>query len=115
MVTHRYTSKVGALIGVNGIYADSIIRIGRCVELKIGRDPAACDVAISSDCTNISRVHCAISYDSSNDVYTIKDTSTNGTIIINAGEKTLIKGQTMKAHSGNVICLGDNSNSFKLF
>lgn len=115
MITHRYTSKVGALIGENGVYSGSIIKIGRCSELKIGRDSDMCDVVISSDCTKISRLHCAVSYDIVNGYYVVRDMSTNGTIIEYNGEKNLIKGQTSKAYSGSVIHLGDYNNSFKLF
>lgn len=114
MITHRYTSKEGALIGDSGVYAGSIIKVAKCTEVKIGRDPKACDVVISSNSANISRVHCSVSYDAPNNCYIIKDSSTNGTIIKTHDDKTLIKSQTSKAYSGNIIYLGDEKNSFKL-
>jgi len=116
MITHRYTSKVGALIGEDGIYSGSIMKIPTYTDFVIGRDPDECDLVISSDCKNVSRVHCSVAFDQMNNYYVIKDTSSNGTIVKTlGGEKTLIKHQTLKAHSGSVIYIGDDSNSFRLF
>lgn len=115
MITHRYTSKGGALVGKSGVYRGCIIRLGRYSDITIGRDPALCDVVISTKCSKISRVHCTVSYDLVNNHYVIKDVSANGTTIVSAdNDKTMIKGQTMKAYSKSLICLGDNTNSFEL-
>ncbi len=114
MVTHRYTSKEGVIIGKDGIYSGSMFKIPLYGELKIGREPSECEIVISSDCVNISRVHCAISYNVHENAYYIKDTSSNGTIIIANGEKTMIKSQTMKVYGGGTFYLGDYKNSFRL-
>ena len=114
MITHRYTSKDGALVGKSGVYLGCIIKLSRYTSVTIGRDPQLCDVVISSDCSKISRVHCTVSYDLANDVYLIHDMSANGTIIVDGNEKTMIKGQTTKAHSKSVLHLGDSTNSFEL-
>lgn len=114
MITHRYTSKEGALVGKSGVYLGCIIKLTRFSDITIGRDPQFCDVVISSECSKISRVHCIVSYDPANNVYIIKDVSANGTIIADSDDKTMIKGQTIKAYSKSVIYLGDSMNSFEL-
>jgi pSer/pThr/pTyr-binding forkhead associated (FHA) protein len=114
MVTHRYTSKSGALVGKNGVYSNSIIKIPRCGSINIGRDSSVCDIVISTNCSKISRIHCSISFDLINNYYVIQDFSTNGTVINNNGKKTMIKEQTTRAYSGNVIYIGNDENSFEL-
>ena len=116
MITHRYSAKIGALIGETGVYSGSIMKIPSYSNFTIGRDPAECNLVISSDCKNVSRVHCHVEYDVINNCYLIRDCSSNGTVIKEAnGNKTLLKHQTAKATSGSIILVGDEKNSFKLF
>ena len=103
MITHAYTSKSGALIGKNGIYSGCIIKLPRCGSITLGRDSREVDIAITANCSKISRVHCDVSYDYSNGYY-----------IDENGIKTMIKKQTIRAHSGDILCIGDDNNCFEL-
>lgn len=93
MITHAYTSKSGALIGKNGIYSGCIIKLPRCGSITLGRDSREVDIAITANCSKISRVHCDVSYDYSNGYYIVNDFSTNGTFINENGIKTMIKNK----------------------
>lgn len=114
MITHMYTSRDGALVGKSGVYEGSIIKITRNSTLTLGRDPKKCNVVISENNERVSRVHCHVSYDLIDNVYIIVDESTHGTIIQQGQNRVLIKGQSLNAHSGDVICLGDTKNCFEL-
>ncbi len=114
MITHTYTSKTGALIGKNGIYSGCIIKMPRGGSITLGRDPGEVDVAITANCAKISRIHCNVSYDYAGGYYVVKDVSSNGTVINDNGIKTIIKKQTARAYSGNVLYIGDDNNCFEL-
>ncbi len=97
------------IVGKRGYYAGQTLSFANGERIVLGRDKNSCSVIFSSECTKISRVHCAIRYDSNQGGYIIEDYSSNGTYI---NGQRLNSGAPFKAVSGSTIDLGNEENSF---
>lgn len=102
--------KSPALVGITGIFKGAEIPIAKGEVLVIGRDPSQCHVIIESN--DISRKHCAVSFDEITGQYKVTDYSANGTFINN--ERRVMKNQPQFVQRGEVISVGGSKNSFRL-
>ena len=76
----------------------------------IGRDPQQAQLVFPAEMSEISRVHCILTYDASSQSFTVEDRSTNGTFFVN-GQK--ITGQA-RLRSGERFYLSEANNLFEL-
>lgn len=100
-------SSVTTLTATKGQYEGSIIEFDGSI--VIGRDPACSELII--DDSNVSRMHCTITFDPSDRIYIITDHSTNGTFI---GRERLEKGKSKIVSKGSFVIIGQSGNNFRL-
>lgn len=100
-------SSVTTLTATKGQYEGSIIEFDGSI--VIGRDPACSELII--DDSNVSRMHCTITFDPSDKIYIITDHSTNGTFI---GRERLEKGKSKIVNKGTFVIIGQSGNNFRL-
>lgn len=96
--------------GVSGFFSGKIIEIVSGRPILIGRDPQQAQLVFPSDMSEISRVHCIVTYDSTSQSFTVEDRSTNGTFFVN-GQK--INGQA-RLRPGERFYLSDPTHLFEL-
>lgn len=100
-------SSVTTLTATKGQYEGSTIEFEGSV--VIGRDPACSELII--DDSNVSRMHCTITFDPSDHSYIVTDHSTNGTFI---GRERIEKGKSKIVNKGTFIIIGQSGNNFRL-
>jgi hypothetical protein len=96
--------------GVSGFFAGKTIEIASGRPIMIGRDPQQAQIVFPSEMSEISRVHCIVTFDSASQTFTVEDRSTNGTFFVN-GQK--INGQA-RLRSGERFYLSDPTHLFEL-
>ena len=96
--------------GVSGFFAGKTIELLPGRPMIIGRDPQQAQLVFPAEMSEISRVHCIITYDASSQSFTVEDRSTNGTFFVN-GQK--IAGQA-RLRSGERFYLSEANNLFEL-
>ncbi|MCD7774513.1 MAG: FHA domain-containing protein [Clostridiales bacterium] len=96
-----------------GMYKGATFDIMDNEEIIIGRDPRAAQIVIGEGAQNVSRQHCKITYNASDNTYSVMDTSKNGTLS-NATRQKLPHNVYTKVPTGTEIYLGDRSNMFRL-
>lgn len=99
-----------ALVGLTGIFKGAVIPVARGEVLIIGRDASQCNLVIEAQ--EISRKHCAVSFDEMTGQYKVTDYSSNGTFI--NSERRVMKNQPQFVQRGDVISVGGSQNSFRL-
>lgn len=97
--------------GIKGEYKGMEIDLEPNEKLVIGRDPASCNIVVSSENKDISRMHCSVWYDPEKDAFKVMDTSSNGTFI---GGQKLPKDQKVQVPDNTIISLGGGENQFIL-
>jgi hypothetical protein len=102
--------KHSTVSGVSGFFAGKTIEISPGRPMLIGRDPQQAQLVFPSEMSEISRVHCIVSFDASSQTFTVEDRSTNGTFFVN-GQK--INGQA-RLRSGERFYLSDPTHLFEL-
>lgn len=102
--------KAGALIGLGGMYQGAELPIEIGDTLTIGRDAEKSNLVIPE--REISRMHCAVSFDPARQCYTVTDYSTNG-IYLKDGSQ-IAQGQPTYLYSGDTIRLGNTVHVFRL-
>lgn len=95
---------------VSGIYQGAVIELSYGEQMIIGRDEKSCNLVI--DDKEISRKHCAISYQASQNCYYVTDYSTNG-VFLGSGQE-LKKETSVSLQPGTIIQLGKTQNFFLL-
>ncbi len=100
-------STVTTITGTKGQYENSIIEFDG--SLVIGRDPACAELIIND--SNVSRMHCTITYEPKDSTYIVTDHSTNGTFI---GRERIEKGKSRIVPKGTFIIIGQSGNNFRL-
>ena len=100
-------SSVTTLTATKGQYEGSTIEFDGSI--VIGRDPACAELII--DDTNVSRMHCTITFNPNDKTYILTDHSTNGTFI---GRERLEKGKSRIVSKGTFIIIGQSGNNFRL-
>ncbi len=106
-------SNRGQIECTSGQYKDAVFQIESDFEIIIGRDSYFASIIINEGSNSISRKHCGIRYDKTNNDYIVTDYSSNGTYIADTGEK-LPRNTPRHLSSGTSIYLGDKNNRFKL-
>ena len=96
--------------GISGFFAGKTIELPAGRPMIIGRDPQQAQLVFPSEMSEISRVHCIITYDAASQSFTVEDRSTNGTFFLN-GQK--INGQA-RLRSGERFYLSEANNLFEL-
>lgn len=96
--------------GISGFFAGKTIELPPGRPMIIGRDPQQAQLVFPSEMSEISRVHCIITYDAASQSFTVEDRSTNGTFFLN-GQK--INGQA-RLRSGERFYLSEANNLFEL-
>lgn len=102
--------KRSSIVGVSGFFAGKTIEVVSGRPMMIGRDPQQAQLVFPSEMSEISRVHCIVTFDAASQSFTIEDRSTNGTYFVN-GQK--INGQA-KLRSGERFYLSDPAHLFEL-
>ena len=102
--------KHSTVSGVSGFFAGKTIEIAPGRPMLIGRDPQQAQLVFPSDMSEISRVHCIVTFDAASQTFTVEDRSTNGTFFVN-GQK--INGQA-RLRSGERFYLSDPTHLFEL-
>lgn len=100
-------SSITTLTATKGQYEGSTIEFDGSI--VIGRDPACAELII--DNSNVSRMHCTITFNPSDKTYIITDHSTNGTFI---GRERLEKGKSRIVSKGTFIIIGQSGNNLRL-
>ena len=98
------------LTGVSGFFAGKTIELPSGRPMIIGRDPQQAQLVFPSDMSEISRVHCIVTFDAAGQTFTVEDRSTNGTFFLN-GQK--INGQA-RLRSGERFYLSEPTHLFEL-
>ena len=101
----------GAIEGVSGDYAGTVINLKPGEKILIGRDAASCNIVLSSERKDISRKHCSVKYDPYTDSFKVIDMSSNGTYV---NGRQLVKDQETQFPVGTVLALGNGENQFRL-
>lgn len=101
-------TKKGYLIGIQGEFTGANIPIERGEVLKIGRDPAQCNIVIKGAQT--SRLHLIVEFDGS--AFRVTDQSSLGTFNLQGGQ--LPKDQAVLLQSGTYLQLGNGGDVFML-
>lgn len=99
-----------SIVGVSGFFAGKTIEVVSGKPMMIGRDPQQAQLVFPSEMSEISRVHCIVTYDATSQSFTVEDRSTNGTYFVN-GQK--INGQA-RLRSGERFYLSDPAHLFEL-
>lgn len=98
--------------GIRGMYAGASFDIAPGETVVIGRDGSCSQIVIVENAAKVSRRHCGVFFDKSQNTYRVTDYSSNGTCL---GDGTkLPKDFPQAVPRGTVIFLGDQSNSFRL-
>lgn len=110
--SERIEARNVGLVGVCGMWTDAEFFNNSKQAITIGRDAAQCNIVISENAGKVSRKHCTVRYDYSENMYIVTDFSSNGTFLDNG--KKLNAGVPTPVECGTVIILGDENNAFKL-
>lgn len=98
----------GFMEGCAGIYEGAVIPIEG--ETMIGRDEMSCHVVIKSP--EVSRKHCAVSYNGENGTYIVTDYSSNGTFYKNG--QAFPKNVPVSCNAGTILVIAQSGNEFLL-
>lgn len=106
------------LAGRSGAYANTWITLSPKETLRIGRDPAVCNLVLEHQNADISRSHCAIRLNSLGNAYLITDYSRNGTYWTHepsgVAHAALPKNVETSVPRGALLELGKKGTSFLL-
>ena len=97
---------------IAGLYQNVDFPINNNEELILGRDGSFAHIILDQNTPKISRKHCSIRYDRSNNSYTATDFSANGTFVV--GRARLVANSPTLLSAGSVIYLGNKDNQFRL-
>lgn len=100
----------GIIQCIRGEYSGMQMPIGVDETIVIGRDARECNLVVSG--AKVSRRHCAISWFSKTNRYTLTDFSSNGTFYQDG--KRIPPNTTVEIMPGTLIYLGDEENSFQI-
>lgn len=93
-----------------GSYAGAQVELPDQTEVKIGKDPARCQIVIDRRYKKVSRVHCGVLRKGK--CFYVRDYSTNGTFM-NAGNERLQHREFLnRARTGQVFSLAQTDNEF---
>lgn len=99
---------MGYLEGRRGEYTGAVIPVEG--ELMVGRDAKGCQVVVKRP--DVSRVHCKISYNSGDKVYTVTDCSSNG--VFNQDGARFPQNVPVACSPGTVLVIAKSGTEFLL-
>ncbi len=105
-VTEEAERRTGFIQVTNGSMNGFSIPIKDRETLYIGKDPKIANLVFTGDYKNVSRMHCAITFDAKTNRYFVTDSSTNGTYLIN--KKRLIKGKRTPVSANTILILAND-------
>ena len=97
------------LKGITGQFAGQVLSFSN--QVTIGRDPGACNLALSDQAEMVSRKHASITFDPSTQGYILQNHSTNGTFLQSDGQLQQIDCRALRP--GERFCLANVANSFE--
>lgn len=102
---------VAKVYGLSGTYRNFDFEVKDGEIIRIGRDPASCNLVITEDTSKVSRAHCTISYNAAQRCFVVTDLSKNGTFT-----KTIKLPYNVPTNisCGSEIQLADSCNIFRL-
>ena len=103
----------GSLLGLSGEYKGETIDIPAGEEINIGRGASMAQIVMGDDSGIVSRRHCGVRYNPSDETYSITDYSKNG--IFREDGSRLPPDVQVTLPRGTVIILGSRQTaSFRL-
>lgn len=97
----------GGMVGIRGEYQGIVIPIGN--EISLGRDPQTAQLVFNN--RKISRQHCTITYEESEEVYYVSDYSRNGVMRENGARIPI--GEKSCFNRGDTIYIGNVDTVFR--
>lgn len=107
---YRPVNLQGTLECISGDYMGIPFPMQDRDTLVIGTNAGLSNIVLSDTMHIVSGKHCVVSFNATENVYTVTDCSTNGTFINN---ERISKNVPTRVLSGSVMYLGDNRNAFK--
>ncbi|HEX2953669.1 MAG TPA: FHA domain-containing protein [Bacillota bacterium] len=113
--THPRKNKLenSVLLGLSGLFADSIIELQGDEWITIGRDPLVCQLVYPADTEGISRNHCRVMYSTKGRCFFLEDMGSSCGTYVSAGIR-LYRNQTVMLAPGARFYLADTSNAFEV-
>lgn len=99
------------LKGLTGYFAGQTVQLDRNV-VSIGRDPNQCQLVYPDSMDEISRRHCSIRFDEVNHIFTIEDSSSNGTYLL-SGER-IPERKATQLRTGDRFYISSRENMFEV-
>ena len=100
------------MVGISGEFAGRAAAVSPAGTM-IGRDPVACQIALSASAPGVSRHHCQVDYNPQTRMFILNDLgSTYGTYLLNGTR--LKSGQPAALKSGERFCVGSKANIFEV-
>lgn len=100
------------LVGVTGPMAGMIYKVGE-EGLVIGRDSVSCQVVLPSTQSNVSRIHCFVTYNPMSGMFVLNDrNSSQGTFLANG--RRVPYAQPIALRSGDRFYLASPENTFEV-
>lgn len=100
------------IVGISGEFAGRSVGISSGGTM-IGRDPVACQIALSASSPGVSRHHCQVDYNPQTGMFIVNDLgSTYGTYLMDGTKLT--SGQPAALRSGERFCAGSRANIFEV-
>ncbi|MBR1866294.1 MAG: FHA domain-containing protein [Lachnospiraceae bacterium] len=101
----------GVMVGLTGIYTGAVISFRDGESIRLGRMTDNDLIFDGQD--KVSRNHCYIKWNGTEQKFLIKDSSSNGTFV-NGSEDCLPRNIEIEVPIGSVLAIGDERNTFRL-
>ena len=105
-VTEEAERSTGFIQVTNGSMNGFSVPIKDGETLYLGKDPKFANLVFTGDYKNVSRMHCAVTFDAKANRYYVTDSSSNGTYLIS--KKRLIKGKRTPVNINTVLILAND-------
>ena len=103
----------GAISVIAGTLAGQQFPVSEGSPVLVGKDQSSCAVVFGEEYRNVSRKHLTIAYQSFDNIYTVTDTSSNGTFYRTTGQR-LPKGVDVKVQPGTELVLATEDSIIRL-
>ncbi len=105
-ITEDAERVTGTIEVTNGSMSGFSVPIKDGETLYLGKDAKFANLVFTSDYKNVSRVHCAVTFDAKTNRYYVTDSSLNGTYLV--GRKRLIKGKRTSVNTNTILILAND-------
>lgn len=106
-ITENTEKSAGFIQVTNGSMAGFSIPIKDKETVYLGKDAKFANLVFTNDYTNVSRMHCSVTFDAKANRYFVIDSSSNGTYLIN--KKRLEKGKRSPVSVNTVLILANDN------